>query len=132
MTVRRSRIASIVVGSLALTGLTLVLSPSAQAATCNINGTLRPCTLTYWYPTSGVTCVEEAWTPAYGGYAYRGRCYGTPVGTSRGYKYREGIKCAAFSTWVYGPWENNGSWSQPNNCPANAPATYHGVNFAWV
>lgn len=132
MTVHRSRLASIVVGCLALAGSTLVFSPSAQAATCDINGTPRPCTRTYWYPTQGVTCYDEEWSTRDGGYAYRGRCYGTPVGISRDYKYREGIKCEGFKSWSYGPWEYDGSWSYPYNCPDNHKAMYHGVNFAWV
>lgn len=130
-----SRLLSVFVASVAIFGLTTVVSPSASAATCNINGTYRPCARWYKYPTPGVTCVEEQYTLTVGGYAYRGRCYGTPAGFYREYRYREEIQClyAGHPAWSYGPWKYDGSWSYPYyQCPLNAMAEAHLLHFEWL
>jgi hypothetical protein len=89
---------------------------------------------TITHPTAGVACDDWVRTPSTGGYSYWGRCYGTPIGTSRGYMYREEYKCHYIDkdTWVFGPWKVDGSWSHTYNCPADSQALAHHVNFTFV
>lgn len=120
----RRGIISTLAGAGAAAALTVATAPAALADTHN-----------YSEPTPGVTCDELVHTTLDLGRAYKGRCFGNPVGISRGYKYREEIKCdyQGASAWVYGPWKSDGSWSTPTyQCPDTEPALKHHVTFAWV
>jgi hypothetical protein len=123
------------VGTLVLVGSTVALAPSASASTCTVGSASRPCTIWTKSPTAGVKCTEQRWTTLDGGNGYRGKCTGTPTGISRGYKYREEIKCDydGSTAWVYAPWKSDGSWSTPGHmCPDNDAALSHTLHFAWV
>lgn len=130
MAPKRLRILSLGAALCVVMALTIVGAPSAMANVCQIH-----CSDTYTHPTSGVTCDEQIWTTGDGGRGYHGKCTGTPIGTSRGYKYREEIKCDydGASAWVYGPYKADGSWSTPPYmCPDDSPALAHDIRFVFV
>lgn len=59
---------------------------------------------------------------------------GTPIGIARGYHYREWITCDYFGSAA----SNHGAgavtgWALPQyQCPANAKALNHWVEFGWL
>jgi hypothetical protein len=113
---RRLRTASsAMIVKLALSGVSVALSPVANAA---------------------VTCQDQEKQAGLGGglYSYWGRCTGKPVGTTREYKYREVIGCPepTGDPWrIYGPWQFDGSWSKVA-CPDYNRAVYHYVQMVYV
>jgi hypothetical protein len=127
----RLRILSLAAASFTILALTIGGAPIAMADNvCHIH-----CQDMNTHPTPGVTCDEQIWTTGDDGRGYRGKCTGSPTGFSRGYKYREEIKCDfdGASAWLYGPYEVDGSWSTlPHMCPNGAVALAHDLKFVWV
>jgi hypothetical protein len=99
--------------AVAITALSFVVSPAAHAT---------------------VSCTNQVKSFVPGVYAYWGRCTGTPVGTSRDYKYREVVTCPTFpgpAYTSYGPWKYFGEWSKVS-CNGADKAISHKVVMVYI